>query len=146
MYCNINEAFGDNSNYIKSYLDNELNNQKLLEKYKNFDNFFSKEERELHQTHPNNIIEHFDTTTPATTPTNTLTPTITSKPDTSNMVCYRSLEHIIKCSDCKKNIIKIYIKNLFMSASLDNSEFKNLISIGLIIILFIVIIKLLWKL
>lgn len=141
MYCNINEAFGSNSHYIKSYLDNELNNQKLLDKYKNFDNFFSKNEKELHQSHPNNIIEHFDTNV-------TTTPTISNivKPDTSNMVCNKTLDHIIKCSECKKNLVKIYIKNLFINASLDNNEFKNLISIGLVIILFIVIIKILWKL
>jgi hypothetical protein len=139
MYCNINEAFGGNSNYIKSYLDNEINNQKLLEKYKNFDNFFSKEEKETHQRYPNNlnIIEHFDQTTPTIT---------TQKPDTSNMICDRSLEHVIKCSNCKKRLIQLYIKDLFNNATLENQQFKNLISIGLIVILFIVVIKLLWKL
>jgi hypothetical protein len=137
MYCNINEAFGGNSNYIKAYLDNELNNQKLLEKYTNFDNFFSKQEKESHQNLPNNIVEHFVAET---------TPQIINKPDTSNMVCSKSIEHILKCPECKKILVKIYVKNLFANFSLDNQQFKNIISIGLIILLFVILIKLLWKL
>jgi hypothetical protein len=143
MYCNINEAFGGNSTYIKNYLDNELNNQKLLEKYNNFDNFFSKEEKEAHQQYSNNIdiVEHFDSKTTPKTSTKT-----TIKPIKSTQTCNKNIDHVLECAECRKQILVIYIKNLFKNTSLDNPEFKNIISIGLIFILFIVVIKILWKL
>ncbi len=135
MYCNINEAFSGNSNYIKSYLDNELNNQQLLEKYNNFDSFFSNQQRERHQQLPNNIIEHF---VAESTP-------ILNKSETSNMVCDKTLDHLMKCSHCQKTFIKLYIKNFFTNFSLDNGQYKNIISLGLIIMLFIILVKLVIK-
>lgn len=140
MYCNINEAFGSNSHYMKSYINNELNNQKLLEKYKNFDNFFSKEERELQQNLPNNIIEHF------TNEKISNESSVAIKPTSSNLVCDKSLDHIINCTSCQKKLIKLYFKNLIGNFSLDNKNHKDLVSLGLVIILFILAVKIIIKL
>jgi len=137
MYCNINEAFGGNSNYIKNYLDNELNNEKLLEKYKNFDSFFSTEEKEIHQQRPNNIIEHFE---------NIPTKISNTKPINKEPICDKSLEHIVKCPDCKKKLIKIYIYDSLNNFNIQDKMIKNILSIILILILIIIFIKLIWKL
>jgi hypothetical protein len=137
MYCNINEAFGGNSNYIKNYLDNELNNEKLLEKYKNFDSFFSMEEKEQQQQRPNNINEHFENV-----------PTKISNANKINKepICDKSLEHIIKCSDCKKKLIKIYIYDTLNNFNIQDKMIKNVLSIILILLLIIIYFKLIWKL
>jgi hypothetical protein len=140
MYCNINEAFGGgNSMYIKNVLDNELNNTKLLEKYNNFDTYFTPAQKELQQNLSNNLVEHF------TNQTTTLAP------QPNEPICEKSLEHIVSCSNCKKQLIKIYINNFFNGFTSDNyfgkslGSLNNIISIFLLIILFIIAIKLINK-
>ena len=116
MYCNIDEAFGGNSNYIKTVLDNELNNEKLLERYKNFDNYFEKPK----------IIEHFNET-----------PNIQS----TNLKCSTIVDHMMRCKECRNNFIKKYIDSL-LDEKYYEFEGRKIVTIVLIILLIIVIVKL----
>ena len=120
MFCNIDEAFGENSIYIKNVLDNELNNEKLLDRYKNFDTYFQKPK----------IIEHF------TDNTNNKSP----------MTCSNIVDHVLRCSDCRNNIVKKYINNILNISNINGIEMRKILSIVLIILLILIVIKLLWKL
>jgi hypothetical protein len=117
MYCNIDEAFSGNSTYIKNILDNELNNEKLLDRYKNFDTYFEKPK----------IIEHFNES---------------SRP---RLECNTIVEHVIRCSECRKMIIKNYCMKL-LNGNLNGIGNRNIITILLVIILIVIGLKILWKL
>lgn len=116
MYCNIDEAFGGNSNYIKTVLDNELNNEKLLERYKKFDSYFEKPK----------IIEHFNET---------------PKMNCDNLKCSSIVEHVMRCKECRSMIIKKYI-NSVLDEKYYGFEGRKILSIGIIIVLIIMIVKL----
>jgi hypothetical protein len=119
MYCNIDEAFGGNSTYIKNILDNELNNEKLLDKYKNFDTYFEKPK----------IVEHFD-----------------NHPSMNHMVdCNSIVDHVIRCSECRKMIFKKYYNNI-MNGNFKDVNVKKIVTIVLIVLLAIIGLKILWKL
>ena len=123
MYCNIEEAFGSNSTYIKNYLDNEMKNEKLLERHKSFDTFFEKPK----------IIEHFQ-------------PEIENKQVKMN--CDNIVEHVLRCSYCRNSIIEKYISSIFgdLFSLKKKTDTKKILTIALIVILIVIAIKIIWKL